>query len=356
MTSEMVHLGDLCEILDSQRRPITKRDRDPGPYPYLGATGAVDFVNDYIFDEPLVLLGEDGAKWGAGEKSAFAVTGKCWVNNHAHVLRPDREKIRDQWLIEYLNATDLDEFITGATVQKLNQAMMRSIPIPLPSLEEQDATLRVLDAALTNIDELIRVRSDLCSQIIDLGQSVARRAIPGEGWTTGALDSVASVSYGERVTRNRDGGTMYPVYGGGGATFSIDRSNRRDCFIVSRFAMSEHCVRYVDGEFFLNDSGLTVETKNPGVLQQDFLDETLLSRQHEIYALSAGAAQQNLDVSAFRQLTIAWPAVALQEEIVLIIRSVREKVNEIESLISTELLAMSELRNSVLSCAFRGEL
>jgi len=84
----MKKLGELCDILDSLRKPITKRDRISGEYPYYGATGIVDYVGDFIFDEPPVIVGEYGAKWAAGDNTAFHVEGKCWVNNHAHVLRP----------------------------------------------------------------------------------------------------------------------------------------------------------------------------------------------------------------------------------------------------------------------------
>ncbi|HBN8607966.1 TPA: restriction endonuclease subunit S, partial [Pseudomonas aeruginosa] len=90
-------LGDLCDILDSKRKPITKRDRKPGEYPYYGATGIQDFVEGFLFDEPLVLVGEDGAKWASGENTAFAIDGRCWVNNHAHVLRPNRSILNDNW-------------------------------------------------------------------------------------------------------------------------------------------------------------------------------------------------------------------------------------------------------------------
>ncbi len=106
-----VELGEVVEILDSLRRPITKSDRKPGPYPYYGATGVLDHVEGYIFNEPLVLVGEDGAKWGAGENSAFPVEGKVWVNNHAHVLRPKRDRLTDRFLIEILNEADLMPYI-----------------------------------------------------------------------------------------------------------------------------------------------------------------------------------------------------------------------------------------------------
>ncbi|MDA1064616.1 MAG: restriction endonuclease subunit S, partial [Proteobacteria bacterium] len=124
------------------RNPITKRDRVPGEIPYYGATGIQDYVKNFIFDEPLVLVGEDGAKWASGENTAFAVSGKCWVNNHAHVLRPHRQLLTDYWLISYLVHTDLSPFVSGLTVPKLNQGNLREIPIPLPPLQVQTQLAR----------------------------------------------------------------------------------------------------------------------------------------------------------------------------------------------------------------------
>ena len=144
-------LGVICDILDSQRKPITKRDRTVGEYPYYGATGILDFVEGYLFDEDLVLVGEDGAKWVSGENTAFAVTGKCWVNNHAHVLRPHRSELTDSWLIHFLVHSDLSEFVSGMTVPKLNQGSLREISIPLPPLLEQQRIVTILDEAFEGI-------------------------------------------------------------------------------------------------------------------------------------------------------------------------------------------------------------
>lgn len=148
------NLGEICEIVDRLRRPLTKRDRKPGPIPYYGASGIIDYVEGHIFDEELVLLGEDGAKWGAGDASAFAVTGKAWVNNHAHVLRPNHQVVRTQWLVEYLNAADLTPYITGLTVPKLNQGKMRTIPVPLPNLAVQDAALARIESLADQLSSL----------------------------------------------------------------------------------------------------------------------------------------------------------------------------------------------------------
>ena len=130
-------LGEICDILDSKRKPVTKRDRVSGKYPYYGASGILDYVNDYIFDEKLVLIGEDGAKWEQGEKSSFIAEGKYWVNNHAHVIRPNRSIVLDEWIVYFLNFSDLTKYTTGLTVPKLNQERLRSIKIPIPPLPEQ---------------------------------------------------------------------------------------------------------------------------------------------------------------------------------------------------------------------------
>ena len=153
MNWDMVKLGDLCEILDTLRKPITKKFRKAGKYPYYGATGIVDWVDDYIFEEELVLVGEDGAKWDAGEKTAFIVDGKYWVNNHAHVIKPNKDKLLKKWLTYYLCGIDLTPWITGLTVPKLNQAQLKSIPIPLPPLEEQQRIVDKLDSAFAEIDD-----------------------------------------------------------------------------------------------------------------------------------------------------------------------------------------------------------
>ena len=145
-------LGDLVDVLDSKRVPITKKDRKPGPIPYYGATGVLDWVEGYIFDEPLVLVGEDGAKWESGEGTAFQIGGKSWVNNHAHAIRPKRDLLLDDWLVYILVGMDLTPWTSGLTVPKLNQGNLRQIPIPLPPLDEQRRIVATLDEAALAAD------------------------------------------------------------------------------------------------------------------------------------------------------------------------------------------------------------
>ncbi|QQG40992.1 MAG: N-6 DNA methylase [Candidatus Levyibacteriota bacterium] len=148
----MVELGDICIVLDSKRRPVTKADRKSGKYPYYGATGILDYVDGFLFDEKLVLVGEDGAKWGKGEKTAFIAEGKYWVNNHAHVMRPIRDRLIDEYLVPVLNSMDLTPYITGVTVPKLNQERLRSIKIPLPPIEVQKKIVEEVESYQKIID------------------------------------------------------------------------------------------------------------------------------------------------------------------------------------------------------------
>ena len=124
---------------------------------------------------------------------------------------------------------------------------------------------------------------------------------------TKELEDACVIEFGTRVVQKKDGGSIYPVYGGGGATFKVDTYNRENSLVVSRFAMSKECTRFVEGKFFLNDSGLTVRPKNEGELTQSYLDYLLRTLNDTIYSLSRGTAQRNLNVSKFRKLVIKYP-------------------------------------------------
>ncbi|MCL4275862.1 MAG: restriction endonuclease subunit S [Anaerolineales bacterium] len=135
-----------------------------------------------------------------------------------------------------------------------------------------------------------------------------------QGWETKKLDDVCEVEYGTRVVHKRDGGSKYPVYGGGGATFFMDEYNREDRMVIARFAMSEQCTRFVKGKFFLNDSGLTVTPKNKSEIREDFFDYLIFSLNDHIYSLGRGTAQKNLDVPAFRNIDISYPKSLPEQE------------------------------------------
>ena len=161
-------IEEWCEILDSQRIPITAKNRIEGPYPYYGANGIQDYVNDYIFDDELVLLAEDGGNFGSKDRPiAYRVSGKCWVNNHAHVLKP-KKGLDVDYLCYSLMFYNTNGLVNGATRQKLTQSTMRTMKIPCLEINEQqeivqrikkiESILNDLNGQLELLDELIKAR------------------------------------------------------------------------------------------------------------------------------------------------------------------------------------------------------
>ena len=134
---ERISIENCCDILDWMRVPITQSERVKGEYPYYGANGIQGYVANYIFDDELVLLAEDGGNFGSKDKPiAYRVSGKCWVNNHAHVLKA-REMINIDYLCYSLMFYKVDGIINGATRQKLTQSAMRKMQIPFRTMGEQ---------------------------------------------------------------------------------------------------------------------------------------------------------------------------------------------------------------------------
>ncbi len=165
---DYIKIEDCCEILDSQRVPITGKDRVAGEYPYYGANGIQGYVDDYIFDEDLVLVAEDGGYFGSKTKPiAYKVSGKCWVNNHAHVLKA-KDNVDTDYLCYSLMFYNVDKIVNGATRQKLNQKQLRQMLVPKRTKSKQLEIVRQLktidriienkSAQLSEYDQLIKSR------------------------------------------------------------------------------------------------------------------------------------------------------------------------------------------------------
>ena len=173
-------LDRVANNLDSRRVPITKSDRKVGEYPYYGASGIVDYVADYIFDGDALLVSEDGANLLARSTPiAFSVTGKYWVNNHAHILQ--FEDMATQKFVEfYLESIPLDQYITGAAQPKLNQKALNSIPVPMPStVSERAKVVSKIEAMKMEAQRLESIYTRKLAALAELKQSLLQRAFSG---------------------------------------------------------------------------------------------------------------------------------------------------------------------------------
>lgn len=174
-------LEEVSECLDNFRKPInaTERAARKGTIPYYGATGQIGWIDDFLTDEPLVLLGEDGAPFlDTFKDKAYLIEGKAWVNNHAHILRSYFGNFGNSYLKYYLNTFDFAGYVTGTTRLKLTQSKMKNIPIPLPPLAEQKRIVERLDSLFAKLDAAKKILQD----IVD-GYEIRRAAILHRAFT-----------------------------------------------------------------------------------------------------------------------------------------------------------------------------
>jgi type I restriction enzyme S subunit len=203
-------LGELVTFLDGKRKPVKDADRAKmrGSIPYYGASGIVDYVNDYLFDEDLILLGEDGENiLSRACRLAFRISGKTWVNNHAHVLRPNPD-ISIGFLTDYLESLNYERFNSGTAQPKLNKQTCFGILIALPpTLAEQEAIAEALgdaDAFIESLEQLItkkrQIKQGAMQELL-----TGKRKLPGFSgeWEVKLLGDLFDFSGGLSASRDQ---------------------------------------------------------------------------------------------------------------------------------------------------------
>lgn len=184
---EVKKLGEICEIMDNQRKPINSSEREKRlisskqKFPYYGATGQVGFIDDYIFDCEAILLGEDGAPFlDFFKDKAYMVSGKFWVNNHAHILKAKNKISLNAFICYFLNTLDYSPYVSGTTRLKLNQSSMKNIEIPLPPLSEQNLIVAEIDRRFAIVDKTLNLIDKSIQNAKNLKQSILKKAFSGE--------------------------------------------------------------------------------------------------------------------------------------------------------------------------------
>jgi type I restriction enzyme S subunit len=202
-------LENCVDVLDSQRIPINAKERETrtGEIPYYGATGQVGWIDDYIFDEELVLLGEDGAPFLDPIKNkSYIIKGKSWVNNHAHVLRALNGISLNRFINYYLNNFSYNGYVTGTTRLKINQAPMRKIPVPLAPLAEQHRIVARIEELFSRLDAGVVALQRAKIQLQRYRQSVLKAAVEGkltEEWRKEHPDVEPAEKLLERISKKR---------------------------------------------------------------------------------------------------------------------------------------------------------
>lgn len=180
-------LGEVCEILDNMRKPINSTEREQRlknsttKYAYYGATGQVGYIDDFLCDFESILLGEDGAPFLEPFKDkAYIVSGKYWVNNHAHILKAKENFAINKFVCYFLNIVDYMPYVSGTTRLKLNQSAMKQIKIPLPPLEIQKQIVKLLEKHLQHADKTGEFIESALNKAKQLKQSLLKSAFLGK--------------------------------------------------------------------------------------------------------------------------------------------------------------------------------
>ena len=331
----MARLEDVCEILDSKRVPITAKDRVAGPYPYYGANGVQDYVADYIFDDELVLLAEDGGHFGSTDKPiAYRVTGKCWVNNHAHVLKA-KDCIDIDYLCYSLMFRDVSDIVNGATRQKLTQADMRKIEIPLLPIAEQKSVVAKISKVfelialrkeqLAKLDRLVKSRfielfgteAELdrwsCCTIGDVADVCVGVVIkPTQYYTDKGVPAFRSLNIGEMHVKDADW-VYFTEEGHQKNQKSVIRKN--DVLVVRSGAPGTACVATEKYEGY-NAVDIIIAHPDNSKVNSVFL-AAYTNMPHgmtQIREKTGGAAQQHFNVGGYKAMRLIMPPMELQEQ------------------------------------------
>ena len=306
-----VPLETICDILDSQRIPITASERTKGSYPYYGANGIQDYVAEFIFNDELVLLAEDGGNFGSKDKPiAYRVSGKCWVNNHAHVLKP-KDCIDVDYLCYSLMFYDTTGIVNGATRQKLTQAAMKQMTIPLVSMSQQkEIVLR-----LFKLDDLISQRK---TQISKLGELVKARFVEMFGDpirntqnrpTTDFINVVKLQRGFDLPVQDRQQDGDVPVYGSNGALDRHNIAKIRGGGVITGRSGTIGKVYYTESDYWpLNTSLFSIDTHGNNIIYLAYL-----LQMYDLSRFTEGTGVPTLNRNKFHNKPII--DVPLEEQI-----------------------------------------
>jgi len=167
---EVIRLGKVIEVYDKARIPLSSNERKKmqGIYPYCGANGIIDYIDDYIFEGEYILLAEDGGFWSRFQNTAYIMKGKFWVNNHAHIIKALNDKTINSFILYWLIYEDVGKYTSGTTRKKLTQSIMKQMPIPLPPLTEQYKIASIL----STIDQKIEAEENKKKALDELFKSM----------------------------------------------------------------------------------------------------------------------------------------------------------------------------------------
>lgn len=383
----IVRLDDVIEVQDHLRKPINASERleriagksSNELYPYYGATGQVGYIDGYLTDGKYVLIGEDGAPFFDHTKPvAYKISGKTWVNNHAHVLKPC---ISSEFCLHYLNSFNYAGYVEGTTRLKLTQGALRRIPVPLPPLAEQHRIVAKIEELFSELDKGIETLKTAQQQLKIYRQAVLKYAF--KGMSQVKFDDLIESSQNGISKRKSDFGIEYKVLRLADiSNFKVDNSESR---LIQLSDKEIENYKIVDGDLLcirVNGSkdlvgGLVYVDKsdenkqwcycdhfirikvNKHKLNPKFVDfyfKTALVRKYIHDNMVTSAGQNTVNQVTIKSILVPYTNLTDQNRIVQEIESRLSVCDKIEESIEQGLQHAEVLRQSILKKAFEGKL
>ena len=342
----LASLGDLSDILDSQRIPVREEDRPSGSVPYYGANGQQGWIDRPLFDESLILLAEDGGHFDdyANRPIAYRIDGPSWVNNHAHVLRA-ATGVDQSYLFWSLRNKDIRRWIAGGTRSKLTRGEMEKVEIMLPPLEDQRRIAEILDT----IDETIQATERIIAKLREaqkgllqrllpeglLVHETANRALP-EGWHYRTIDEIAINHDGRRIPIRAEDRLErrgpYPYYGASGVIDHIDDYLFDGTYVLlgedgeNVLSRSTPLSFVVTGRSWVNNHAHVFEAR--AEVDSRFL--ALVLERTDYAGIASGSAQPKITQSGLRQMRFPMPRHHIQTDL-------RDRMQSIENSLASEI-------------------
>lgn len=389
-------LGGAATCMDNKRKPVNSKERANriGEIPYYGATGQVGWIDEYLTNEELILLGEDGAPFlDILKTKAYIINGKSWVNNHAHILKSFMGHIGNLYLMYYLNNFDYRKYVSGTTRLKLTQGKMKNIPVPYPPLSEQrrlvariESLFAKLDAAKEKVQSVLDSHETRKAALLHdafTGKLTAKwreeKGVTFESWHSDTLKNLC-----EKIT---DGTHHSPPNAETGDYMYITAKNIKETGIeldnvtYVTAAVHEEIYSRCDvqkGDVLYIKDGATTGIATVNTLDEPFslLSSVAVLRPHKDLLLSSylkhllnsaeqkskmirnmsGNAITRLTLSKIKATSIKVCSLPEQQQIVRILDRLLAREQRARQAAEETLAAIDRMKQSILARAFRGEL
>jgi type I restriction enzyme S subunit len=364
-----VELAVCVDNLDYMRVPVNSDDRSKrlGKVPYYGATGQVGWIDDCLFDEEILLIGEDGAPFLDKSKPiSYIVRGKSWVNNHAHVLRAKTHITTNQYLMYFFNSFDFHDYVNGTTRLKLTQGAMNQIPVRLAPSAEQHRIVTDLDRLLKRTNECRKRLIRFAKILKRFRQSVLAAACSGRltadwrerhdvesDWPTEPLSDLFIMRNGKSLTvaKRQEGKT--PVFGGNGLMGTHSEANADGkVIVIGRVGAQCGNVHFISGKVWVTDNAISLQAKHE--LNPAFY--ALFLRTQNLNQMSAGTGQPYVSQEILSSIQTPILSLPEQDEIVRRVGALFALADKIETRYKIVQQQVDRLPQSILAKAFRGEL